>query len=127
MAYKKSKKTKHRVDKVVAHIQSSFNNTLVTITTPEGDVLMRDSSGALGFKGSRKGTPFAATQIGASLAKKMHSYGGIKELEINASGPGAGRDSVMRGLMAGGFRISVIRDVTKVPHNGCRQPKKRRV
>jgi small subunit ribosomal protein S11 len=127
MSYKKkSKKTKRHVDSAVAHIQSSFNNTLVAITTLEGDVLLRGSAGKLGFKGARKGTPFAASQIGTNLAKEM-SLLGIRNLEINLKGPGAARDSVVRAFQSSGMNISVLRDVTPLPHNGTRAPKKRRV
>ena len=127
MAYKKkSKKTKRHVDFAVAHVQSSFNNTLVTITTPDGDVLMSSSAGKLGFKGSRKGTPFAASQVATTLTKDMKSIG-IKSLEVNLCGAGSGRDSVVRSLQAAGFTIGLLRDVTPLPHNGCRPPKKRRV
>jgi small subunit ribosomal protein S11 len=127
MAYKKkSKKTKRQIDSAIAHIKSTFNNTLVAITTLEGDVLLRGSSGRLGFKGARKGTPFAATQIGSTLAKEMYTLG-IKNLEINLQGPGAARDSVVRAFQSSGLNISVLRDVTPLPHNGTRAPKKRRV
>jgi len=126
MAYKKKvKKTKHHVETAVVHVQSSFNNTLVAVTTVDGDVLLRGSAGRLGFKGSRKGTPFAASQIGTTLAKDMQVLG-IKTLEINLQGPGSGRDSVVRSLQASGFTITTLRDVTPLPHNGCRPPKKRR-
>lgn len=126
MAYKKkSKKKKRQVDSVVVHVKSTFNNTLVSVTTMEGDVLFRGSSGRLGFKGSRKGTPFAASQIASSLAKDMTSIG-VKNVEINLQGPGSGRDSVVRALQASGLNISILRDVTPLPHNGCRPPKKRR-
>ena len=127
MAYKKkSKKTKRQVDSVIVHVKSTFNNTLVSVTTMEGDVLLRGSSGRLGFKGSRKGTPFAASQIGTGLARDMSSMG-VKNVEVNLQGPGSGRDSVVRALQAAGLNISVLRDVTPLPHNGCRPPKKRRV
>ena len=127
MAYKKrSKKLKRHVDSVIAHVRSTFNNTLVSITTLEGDVLYRGSSGKLGFKGSRKGTPFAASQIGSTLAKEMSGMG-VKNVEVNLQGPGSGRDSVVRALQASGLNITVLRDVTPLPHNGCRPPKKRRV
>lgn len=127
MAYtKKSKKTKRQIDSAIVHVKSSFNNTLVSVTTMEGDVLLRCSSGRLSFKGSRKGTPFAGSQIGTQLAKEMVPLG-IKNLEINLQGPGSGRDSVVRSLQSHGFNISVLRDVTPLPHNGCRPPKKRRV
>ena len=127
MAYKKkSKKIKRQVDSVVVHVKSTFNNTLVTVTTTTGDVLLRGSSGKLGFKGSRKGTPFAASQITAALAKDMHVFG-VKNVEVNLQGAGSGRDSVVRALQASGLHISLLRDVTPLPHNGCRPPKKRRV
>jgi len=127
MAYrKKSKKVKRHIDTAVANVCSTFNNTLVSIATPEGDVLLRGSSGQLGFKGSRKGTPFAASQVGTNLAKEMNNMG-IKNVEVNLQGPGSGRDSVVRALQASGLNVTVLRDVTPLPHNGCRAPKKRRV
>lgn len=127
MAYKKkSKKLKRKVDSAIVNVKSSFNNTLASITTIDGDVLLRCSSGSLNFKGSRKGTPFAGSQIGSYLSKEMSNMG-IKNLEINLRGPGSGRDSVVRALQAQGFSISVLRDVTPLPHNGCRPAKKRRV
>lgn len=127
MAYKKkSKKTKRHVDTAVAHVQSSFNNTLVSITTTDGDVLLQSSAGKLGFKGSRKGTPFAASQIANTLAKDMSAMG-IRSVEVNLQGPGSGRDSVVRALQSSGLNVTVLRDVTPLPHNGVRAPKKRRV
>ena len=127
MAYKKkSKKAKRHVESAVAHIQSTFNNTLVSITTMEGDVLLRGSSGALGFKGSRKSTPFAAAQVGSTLARDMSAMG-VRSLEVNLCGPGSGRDSVVRAFQGSGINITVLRDVTPLPHNGPRAPKKRRV
>src|SRR3990167_4039235 len=127
MAYKKkAKKVKRNVDTAVVHVRSTFNNTLVSVTNPEGDVLLRGSAGKLGFKGTRKGTPFAATQIGSTIAKDMSTLG-IRTVEVNLQGPGSGRDSVVRALQSAGFGISVLRDVTPLPHNGCRAPKKRRV
>lgn len=127
MAYKKSKKKQHKnVETVIAHIKSSFNNTLVTIATTDGDVLMRGSSGAHGYKGTRKGTPFAATQVANKLAKEMVGLG-VRVVEVNMQGPGSGRDSVVRALQSSGLGVSVLRDVTPIPHNGCRAPKKRRV
>jgi len=126
MTYKKkSKKVRRHVDSAVVHVKSSFNNTLVSITTVEGDVLLRGSAGKMGFKGARKGTPFAASQIGGTLAKEMAAMG-IKNLEINLQGPGSGRDSVVRSMQAAGFNVSVLRDVTPLPHNGPRPAKKRR-
>lgn len=127
MAYKKkSKKTKRKVDSAVVNVKSSFNNTLVSVTTMDGDVLLRGSAGQHGFKGARKGTPFAATQIATTLAKDMGLMG-IKSIEVNLQGPGSGRDSVVRSMQASGINVSVLRDVTPLPHNGCRAPKKRRV
>ena len=128
MAYKrKSKKKQTRtVESVVAHVRSTFNNTLVAITTPSGDVLLRGSSGQLGFKGARKGTPFAATQIANKIAKMMQGLG-VRVVEVNMQGPGSGRDSVVRALQSSGLSVTVLRDVTPLPHNGCRPPKKRRV
>jgi small subunit ribosomal protein S11 len=127
MAYKKkSKKTKRQVDTVVAHVRSTFNNTIVSITTLDGDVLLNSSAGRLGFKGARRGTPFAASQIASGLAKDMGSLG-VKNVEVNLQGPGSGRDSVVRSFQAAGFGITTLRDVTPLPHNGCRPPKKRRV
>lgn len=127
MAYKKSKKKQYKnIDSVLAHVKSSFNNTLVTITTMDGDVLLRGSSGQLGFKGARKGTPFAATQIATKLAKELIGMG-VKLVEVNLQGPGSSRDSVIRALQSSGLMITTLRDVTPLPHNGCRPPKKRRV
>jgi small subunit ribosomal protein S11 len=127
MAYKKkSKKTKRQVDTAVAHVKSTFNNTLVSITTIDGDVLLQGSAGRLGFKGARKGTPFAASQIGGNLAKDMLALG-IKSVEVNLQGPGSARDSVVRSFQSSGLNVTVLRDVTPLPHNGCRAPKKRRV
>jgi len=127
MAYKKkSKKVKRQVDLAVAHVKSSFNNTLVSITTIDGDVLLQSSAGRLGFKGSRKGTPFAASQIGNTLAKDMTNLG-IRSVQVNLQGPGSGRDSVVRAFQSSGLNITVLRDVTPLPHNGVRAPKKRRV
>ncbi len=128
MAYKR--KTKKRsfkgVETVLAHIKSSFNNTLVSVTTMEGDVIARCSGGQLGFKGARKGTPFAATQMGNKLAKDLVDLG-IRMVEVNMQGPGSGRDSVVRAFQSSGLSITILRDVTPLPHNGCRSPKKRRV
>jgi small subunit ribosomal protein S11 len=123
---KKTKKAKRQLSSAVAHVKSSFNNTMVTITTPEGDVVLSSSAGKLGYKGSRKGTPFAASQVANALAKDMHTMG-IKTVEVNMQGPGAGRDSVVRAFQGSGLHISVLRDVTPLPHNGTRPPKKRRV
>jgi len=128
MAYKKKSKKQQlkNVETAVAHVRSTFNNTLVAITTTSGDVILRGSSGRLGFKGSRKGTPFAATQIANGLAKEMLGMG-IRLVEVNMQGPGSGRDSVVRAFQSSGLTITVLRDVTPLPHNGCRPCKKRRV
>ena len=110
----------------LAHIHASFNNTTVTITDTEGNVVAWSSAGGIGFKGSRKGTPFAATQaaMAAGNAAKTH---GMRSLEVRVKGPGAGRESALRSLQSAGFHITIIRDVTPIPHNGCRAPKRRRV
>ncbi len=127
MVYKKkAKKGKLQLDTAVAHVKATFNNTLVSITTVEGDVVLRSSAGKLGFKGARKGTPFAASQIGAALAKEMAVLG-VRQIEVNLQGPGAGRDSIARAFQSSGINVSILRDVTPLPHNGCRAPKKRRV
>lgn len=123
---KKTKKNKRQLTAAVAHVKSTFNNTLVTITSIEGDVVLSSSAGKLGFKGSRKGTPFAASQIAGGLAKDMQAMG-IKTVEVNLQGPGSGRDSVVRAFQGSGLHVSVLRDVTPLPHNGTRPPKKRRV
>lgn len=128
MAYKKKGKKKQlkNVGSGVAHVKSTFNNTLVTITTMTGDVIARSSSGRLGLKGSRKGTPFAATQVANQLARDVQNMG-VHTLEVNLQGPGSGRDSVVRAFQSSGISITMLRDVTPLPHNGCRPPKKRRV
>lgn len=128
MAYKKkSKKVKKNVETAIAHIKATFNNTLVTISTLTGDVLLRGSAGSLGFKGSRKGTPFAGSQIGSQLAKDIVASYGVKNIEVNMQGPGSARDSVVRAFQSSGINVTVLRDVTPLPHNGVRPPKKRRV
>jgi small subunit ribosomal protein S11 len=109
-----------------AHIQASFNNTIVTITDTEGNVIAWSSAGGIGFKGSRKGTPFAATQAAinaANAAKQM----GLRSVEVKVTGPGSGRESAIRALQTVGIEVKSIRDVTPIPHNGCRPPKRRRV
>lgn len=128
MAYKKKtkKNAKRNVETVIAHVKASFNNTMVSVTTTGGDVLVRGSSGQLGFKGARKGTPFAATQIANKLAKELAILG-ARTMEINLQGPGSGRDSVVRAFQAAGLSVTALRDVTPLPHNGVRAPKKRRV
>ncbi|OGQ07996.1 MAG: 30S ribosomal protein S11 [Deltaproteobacteria bacterium RBG_19FT_COMBO_58_16] len=122
----KAKKEKRSVSKGVAHIKSTFNNTIISIADPVGNVISWSSSGAQGFKGSRKGTPFAA-QVAADVAAKKAMDCGVKTIDVFINGPGAGREAALRALQAAGFSISLIRDVTPLPHNGCRPPKRRRV
>ncbi|MEQ8658184.1 MAG: 30S ribosomal protein S11 [Hyphomicrobiales bacterium] len=110
----------------VAHVRSSFNNTMITITDVQGNTISWSSCGTMGFKGSRKSTPYAA-QVAAEDAAKKASEHGVKTLEVEVSGPGSGRESALRALQAAGFTITSIRDVTPIPHNGCRPPKRRRV
>jgi len=130
MAIKKGGKTKKKDSKVqaygVAHIQSTFNNTIVTITDQSGNTIAWFSAGALGFKGSRKSTPFAAQMAGEACGKKAMEKG-VKQLEVYVTGPGAGREAAIRSLQAVGLDIHSIKDVTPIPHNGCRPPKRRRV
>ena len=121
----KKKKIKHIV-RGVAHIAASFNNTIITITDAGGNCVCWESSGSAGFKGSKKSTPFAAQVASEKAAKKAMEFG-MKEVEVYIKGPGAGRESAIRALQAAGLVISSIHDITPVPHNGCRPPKKRRV
>jgi small subunit ribosomal protein S11 len=123
---KKPKKEKRHVVHGVAHIHASFNNTHVTITDMEGHVVTWSSAGTLGFKGSRKGTPFAAQQAAAAAAT-VAKDSGLRSLDIRVKGPGSGRESAIRALQAAGVEIKSIKDVTPIPHNGCRPPKRRRV
>ena len=120
------KKEKKNIQNGVVHIQSTFNNTIITITDPTGNVVAWSSAGAQGFKGSRKSTPFAA-QLAASDAAKKAMEHGMKNVEVYVKGPGPGRESALRSLQATGFNVIVIKDVTPIPHNGCRPPKRRRV
>jgi len=120
------KKEKLNVQHGVAHIHSTFNNTIVTITTLEGDVICWASAGSMGFKGSRKGTPYAA-QVAAEASAKSAMELGVKKVDVNVKGPGAGREAAIRSLQAVGLEIVSIKDVTPIPHNGCRPPKRRRV
>jgi small subunit ribosomal protein S11 len=130
MAAPKKSKAKRREKRVIptgkAYVQSSFNNTIVTITDPEGNVLGWGSSGTAGFKGSRKGTPYAAQLAASDAVKKSQSYG-VRQVEVFVKGPGSGREAAIRALQAAGLAIISIKDVTPIPHNGCRPPKKRRV
>jgi len=120
------KKIKKNVQTGIAHIQSTFNNTMITITDVSGNTLCWSSAGGQGFKGSRKSTPFAA-QVAAEECSKKAMEHGIRQLSIYVKGPGSGRESAVRALQAAGIKITLIRDVTPVPHNGCRPPKRRRV
>ena len=130
MAGKKVVRNKKKVSKNiingVAHIRSTFNNTIVTISDTEGNVLSWASAGGLGFRGSRKSTPFAA-QMAAEEATKAAMEHGLKNVEVFVKGPGAGREAAMRALQAAGLEVNSIKDVTPIPHNGCRPPKRRRV
>ena len=120
------KKEKKVVPLGVCHIQATFNNTIITFTDPLGNVLSWSSSGSLGFRGSRKGTPFAAQQASLTAANKAKDYG-LRTVDVRVSGPGAGRESAVRALSTAGIEVKAIRDRTPTPHNGCRPPKKRRV
>jgi len=120
------KKEKKSVPTGLVHVQASFNNTIVTFTDPIGNVLSWSSSGSLGFRGSRKGTPFAAQQASLTAAQKAKEYG-LRVVEVRVSGPGAGRESAVRALATVGIEVRSIKDVTPIPHNGCRPPKRRRV
>jgi small subunit ribosomal protein S11 len=120
------KKEKKVVNSGIMHIQASFNNTIVTFTDLVGNVLAWSSSGSLGFRGSRKGTPFAAQQASLTAANKAKEYG-LRVVEVRVSGPGAGRESAVRALATVGIEVKAIKDRTPIPHNGCRPPKKRRV
>ncbi len=120
------KKVKKNVATGVAHIQSTFNNTIITITDPTGNALAWATAGQQGFKGSRKSTPFAAQVAAEECAKRAMEHG-VRTVSVFVKGPGAGRESALRALQAAGIRVTMIRDVTPVPHNGCRPPKRRRV
>lgn len=120
------KRVKKNIERGQAHIKSTFNNTLVTLTDTEGNALSWASAGGLGFRGSRKSTPYAA-QMAADTAAKAAMIHGLKSVEVEVKGPGAGREAAIRALQAAGLDVTSIKDVTPVPHNGCRPPKRRRV
>lgn len=122
----RAKKVKKNVSQGVAHIQSTFNNTIVTISDVSGNTVAWSSAGTVGFTGSRKQTPFAAQIAAESCAKKAMEHG-MKRIEVHVKGPGPGRDSAIRALTIAGLEVSIIKDVTPIPHNGCRPPKRRRV
>jgi len=123
---RRKRRERKNIERGQAHIQSTFNNTIVTLTDMQGNALAWSSAGALGFKGSRKSTPFAA-QMAAEAAAKAAMEHGLKTVEVFVKGPGAGREAAIRSLQAAGLEINAIKDVTPVPHNGCRPPKRRRV
>jgi len=120
------RKEKKNITSAVAHVNASFNNTMITITDAQGNTIAWSSAGSQGFKGSRKSTPYAA-QVAADVAGRRAAEHGVRTLEVEVKGPGAGRESALRALQAVGFTITSIRDVTPIPHNGCRPPKRRRI
>ena len=122
----RGKKVKKNIPSGVAHIQSTFNNTIITITDPTGNTVSWATSGTIGFKGSRKSTPFAA-QLAAEAAAKKAVDNGMRQVMVLVKGPGSGRESALRALQTSGLKVTVIRDVTPIPHNGCRPSKRRRV
>jgi small subunit ribosomal protein S11 len=123
---KPKRRDRRHIDRGIAHIRSTFNNTIVTITDPQGNTLAWSSAGQSGFKGSRKSTPFAAQMAAETAARGAMEYG-VREVEVFVKGPGAGREAAIRSLQAAGLEVSLIKDVTPIPHNGCRPPKRRRV
>ena len=120
------KRERKNITSGIAHVASTFNNTMITITDVQGNAIAWSSAGAMGFKGSRKSTPYAAQMAAETAARKAQDHG-MRTLEVEVSGPGSGRESALRALQAAGFTITTIRDVTPIPHNGCRPPKRRRV
>jgi small subunit ribosomal protein S11 len=122
----RKKKERKNIPNGIAHIQSTFNNTIITITDMSGNVIAWSSAGSQGFKGSRKSTPFAAQLAAEDAAKKAQEHG-VQNIEVYVKGPGSGREAALRSLQAAGFNVTLIRDVTPIPHNGCRPPKRRRV
>ena len=120
------RKEKKNISSGVAHVNASFNNTKITIADAQGNAISWSSAGTMGFRGSRKSTPYAAQMAAEDAGKKAQEHG-VKTLEVNVRGPGSGRESALRALQAVGFTITTIRDVTPIPHNGCRPPKRRRV
>jgi small subunit ribosomal protein S11 len=121
-----NRKLKRKVPKGVVHIQATFNNTIITVTNNIGEVLCWSSAGSCGFKGARKGTPFAAKTAAETAARQSIDYG-MREASVMVKGPGAGRETALRGLQEAGLKMTLIRDITSIPHNGCRPPKKRRI
>lgn len=122
----RKRRVRKNIAEGIAHIHSTFNNTIISIADPQGNVVAWSSAGAIGFKGSRKGTPFAAQQAADNAARKAMDHG-MHTIQVYVRGPGSGRESALRSLQLAGLRVSVIKDVTPIPHNGCRPPKRRRV
>ena len=125
--YTKKKKKHLNVPTGIAHIKATFNNTIITITDTQGNVLLWGSAGSIGFKGTRKGTPFAAQLVAENVAKRAQSMLNMKEVIVRVKGPGPGRETAIRALQSAGLNVISIKDVTPIPHNGCRPPKRRRV
>ncbi len=121
------KKKRLRVEEGVAYIHSTFNNTIITVTTPQGEVLCWSSGGEVGFKGTKKGTPFAAQKVAESISKKAKEEFQVERITVVVKGPGSGRETAIRSLQASGLRVISIKEATPIPHNGCRPPKKRKV
>ena len=126
MAKQKKRKVRRNVTRGIAYIKATFNNTIVTMTDTNGDVLCWATSGTVGFKGSRKSTPFAAQRAAETVAERAAKFG-VKEIDVKVKGPGSGRESAITGLQSSGITVKTIEDTTPLPHNGCRPPKKRRV
>ena len=126
MAKSRKRKVRRSITKAIAHVKATFNNTIITITDPAGEVLCWDSAGTIGFKGSRKSTPFAAQRAAETVADKARKLG-VREVEVKVKGPGSGRESAITALQAAGIAVRSIEDVTPLPHDGCRPRKKRRV
>lgn len=126
MSKTKKRKVRRNISRGIAYVKASFNNTIVTITDPSGDVLCWATAGTVGFKGSRKSTPFAAQRAAETCAERAAKFG-IREIEVRVKGPGSGRESAITGLQSSGVQIRVIEDITPLPHNGCRPRKRRRV
>ena len=126
MAKRMKRKVRKNVVRAIVHIKATFNNTLITITDMDGNAVATGSAGCVGFKGSRKSTPFAAQLAADDAAKKAQEHG-VQNIEVYVKGPGSGREAALRALQAAGFNVTLIRDVTPIPHNGCRPPKRRRV
>lgn len=126
MAKSKRRRVRRNVTRAIAYIKATFNNTIVTMTDLNGDVLCWATAGTVGFKGSRKSTPFAAQRAAETVAERAAKFG-VKEIEVRVKGPGSGRESAITGLQSAGLSVKAIEDITPLPHNGCRPPKKRRV